>query len=352
MGGGVVTRLHDIREIVGMLAARAPALAQELLPGGVRRGGEWVAGSLAGERGRSLAVHLHGQKAGVWADFASGQRGDALDLIAQARCGGDKSDALRWARNWLGLGDGRTLPSRAPVVAPAGPDRSAEDRAKRMRAAKAMWLQARPLEDTPAASYLAGRGVSLQQLGRVPQSLRFAPDAWCDERRIKAPALVAAVTCNGLHVATHRIFIAPRGAGWGKAPIRDPKKAFGPIKGGLIPIWRGASGKPLKECQADDTIAICEGIEDALTLALHMPEWRILACINLGNMADVILPENAADVVLVFDRDGENPRARDGRQRAVENLLSQGRSVREIRPPEGHKDFNAWHMAQLREHVA
>jgi hypothetical protein len=32
---------------------------------------------------------------------------------------------------------------------------------------------------------------------------------------------------------------------------------------------------------------------------------------------------------------------------AVERMLRQGRSVREIRPPEGHKDFNAWHLAEM-----
>ena len=348
-GWGEVSHLIDIKDIVAMLAARIGDLAPQLLPGGVRRGPEWVAGSLAGERGKSLAVHLVGAKAGIWADFASGQKGDALDLVAQARCGGNKADALRWARHWLGLDSGAGPRPQRPVVLQAR--ETAEDGERKMRSARALWHGAQPLLNSPGAAYLEWRGVGLARLGRVPGALRYRPDAWCSERGAPAPAMVAAVTCGGQHVATHRTFLAPGGAG--KAGIQSAKKVMGQLKGGVIPLHRGLSGKPLRECLDTDTVALCEGIEDGLTLALHMPEWRVLAAVTLGNLADVVLPEAAQDLVLVFDRDGENPAAARGRARAVETLMGQGRSVREIRPPEGFKDFNDWHQAQLRrERVA
>jgi hypothetical protein len=63
-------------------------------------------------------------------------------------------------------------------------------------------------------------------------------------------------------------------------------------------------------------------------------------------MAAAVLPPQCLDVVLAFDRDGENAQARAARERAVRTLMEQGRSVREVRPPEGFKDFNAWHQAQ------
>jgi twinkle protein len=49
------------------------------LPRRLKHGTEWRAGSLAGEPGQSLAVHLTGAKAGVWADFNGGDGGDLLD---------------------------------------------------------------------------------------------------------------------------------------------------------------------------------------------------------------------------------------------------------------------------------
>ena len=47
-----------------------------------------------------------------------------------------------------------------------------------------------------------------------------------------------------------------------------------------------ASNRPLAEAPADDQVAICEGIEDALTLALHDPALRVLAAISLSNLGN------------------------------------------------------------------
>ena len=71
----------SVTDIAHMLALRAEDLCRELLPAGQRQGAEWRCGSVQGESGRSLGVHLFGGKAGVWADFASDERGDPIDLI-------------------------------------------------------------------------------------------------------------------------------------------------------------------------------------------------------------------------------------------------------------------------------
>ncbi|AOW46996.1 hypothetical protein A4S02_09725 [Acetobacter ascendens] len=49
-------------EVSAMLASQMEALARELLPGGKKTGAEWMAGSVAGEPGTKLAVHLEGSK--------------------------------------------------------------------------------------------------------------------------------------------------------------------------------------------------------------------------------------------------------------------------------------------------
>ena len=63
------------REISTLLAGQAEALCRRLLPGGHREGAEWCCGSVQGEPGKSLGVHLNGSKAGVWSDCAPGQGG-------------------------------------------------------------------------------------------------------------------------------------------------------------------------------------------------------------------------------------------------------------------------------------
>ena len=103
--------MSDIITIKRMLADRAQAVAEMLLPGGKREGQEWRAGSTGGEKGQSLGVHLTGAKAGVWQDFQSGEGGDLLDLWIACK-GGTLAEALDAARAWLGIT--RPEPYREP----------------------------------------------------------------------------------------------------------------------------------------------------------------------------------------------------------------------------------------------
>lgn len=94
--------MADILEIKRLLAASAQSVAEHLLPGGRKEAQEWRAGSVAGEKGDSLGVHLAGPKAGVWKDFATDEGGDLLDLWVAARSV-SLSEALDQARAWLGI---------------------------------------------------------------------------------------------------------------------------------------------------------------------------------------------------------------------------------------------------------
>lgn len=93
---------HTAKDISRMLAEKADAVARHLLPNGKRNGAEWECGSVGGEKGSSLKVHLTGAKAGVWADFAGNESGDLLDLWATVR---QKSlgEAIKEAKEYLGL---------------------------------------------------------------------------------------------------------------------------------------------------------------------------------------------------------------------------------------------------------
>jgi hypothetical protein len=102
-------KAHDIARL---LAERINRLVADLLPAGRRMGHEWRCGSIAGEPGDSLGVHLTGPKAGVWADFSTDAKGDALDLV-RAVHGFTVGEAIGWSRRWLGLDDGdAAMPAR------------------------------------------------------------------------------------------------------------------------------------------------------------------------------------------------------------------------------------------------
>lgn len=329
-------------ELSAMLSANAAALAAELLPTGRREGPHWRCGGVDGSPGQSLAIHIHGPRAGVWHDFATGEAGDALDLVAAVLFRGDTRAAMDWARRWLGVAaPGATVPPvRRAYVPPA--DKSDDDDEARRRKALALFLAAREgIAGTPVEAYLAGRGIPLAELGRQPRALRFLPGCWCGEVRGPLPAMLAAITNgDGAHVGTHRTWIATDDAGqWRKAALRDPKKTLGPYAGGFIPLWRGASGKPLRDAPQGEAVAIAEGIETALSVALACPELRVLAAVALSNMARVMLPPSVAEVILCADNDEGNPQAAALLNRAAERFAAEGRRVRIARPPSG-KDFN------------
>lgn len=90
------------KEISQLLARDAETVAKHLLPAGKRVGHEWRCGSVDNEPGASLGVHLTGDKSGVWADFASGQTGDLIDLWREVRRL-SVPEAIREAADWLGV---------------------------------------------------------------------------------------------------------------------------------------------------------------------------------------------------------------------------------------------------------
>lgn len=94
--------MSDITTMKRMLAERAQEVSSMLLPSGKRVADEWRVGSLSGEPGQSLGVHLRGQKAGVWSDFESGESGDLIDLWKKVR-GQSLPGALKEIKAYLGL---------------------------------------------------------------------------------------------------------------------------------------------------------------------------------------------------------------------------------------------------------
>ena len=341
--------MPDAREISRLLAARAPELARELLPGGHREGAEWRAGGLDGSKGKSLGVHLFGSKAGVWADFASGEFGDALDLVRLTRCGGDMKAALSWAASWLGLPrDARQAP--APASAPprraaaeTEPERDPDAEARQAKA-KALFLAAEPrLAGTPADLYLKARGIDLAQLGRQPRALRFHPALWNGESRRAWPALVGAVTdAGGELCALHRTWLGQDAAGvWRKAPLEVAKASLGRVAGGTIRLWRGASGRNLAAARPGEAVVLGEGIETCLSVAMACPELRVLATVSLGNMGRIELPPAVSSVIIAADNDPPGSPADKALRAAAERFAAQGRTVKIARSPLGEKtDMN------------
>lgn len=344
----------EIGDLVARLADRAPELARDLLPAGTRRGAEWcVAAADSGPLGCSVSVHLAGGRAGVWGAWAANKGGDALDLVtefadlARYRHEGDRSDksaAIRWALDWLRIDPQDRRPAPAPAAA-ARPHQAEPNAEEKRGGAFRLWLAARPLRPgDDAYDYLADtRGIDFAALGRVPRALRYFSALPNTEAGRRFPALLAAVAGpRGRFLTVHRTWLERQTDGRVlKAPVAEPKKVYGPCRGGIIPLWRGASGRPWKQAPPGDVLGLAEGIEDALSYAVAVPEHRVAAALNVGNLAHVRLPPAIGTVIIAADNDAPGSPAERTLQRAVAHFLAQGREVRIARCPPGVKDLNA-----------
>jgi hypothetical protein len=335
----VVNLPEQYHDIAQRLAAHIEVLAWELLPRGRKQRNLWRVGSLAGEPGQSLAIALTGQKRGRWTDYESGEFGDALDLVAATRCGGDKRAAFRWGCDWLAV----------PHEAPAVTQREATDcrhtgRQNNREWAERIWCDSRPVRrGDPVDRYLAGRAINLAELGRAPASLRYHPSLWNASTHRAWPTMVAAVTnSEGDFSAVHRTYLWVDPICVTKAPIADggAKRSLGPCAGGSIKLWRGASGRPWCEMAAGETLVIGEGIEDTLSAVLQQPKWRAVSAVSLSLMAALRLPPEVTTIVLLDQNDPLDSNADRQRRQIIARWTAEGRRVANLPPPVFVKDLN------------
>ena len=95
----------SVGEISKRLAQQVETVAKYLLPNGKRDGLCWAVGSIHGSEGQSLKVVLSGEKAGRWMDHNDKQHhGDLIDLF-QFTQGVGKGEAIKSAKEFLGIHD-------------------------------------------------------------------------------------------------------------------------------------------------------------------------------------------------------------------------------------------------------
>jgi hypothetical protein len=307
--------------ISSALAGRITALVLDLLPTGRRDGREWRVGNVHGEPGSSLAIRLSGQKAGLWYDFATGESGDALDLV-RAALEVDIPAALAWSHHWLGLEDrGVALPSHSvpdgSMPRPAEPERD-------LNRWRYSWQSARPIAGTLAEAYLAGRKLRFYDpAGRVlrfaAQRARKSPEGDFEHH----PALLCALrdARSGEQCGSINIYLKPDGSD----RLRDTKgKTVTGHAGGSVVIL-SAFDEPTMG------LVLCEGVETGI--ALFQDQMRpVWACGSASTLAK--FPLLGGIEALTIAADGDAP----GRRAAAE-LASRwrvaSREILTIAPPVG-----------------
>lgn len=349
-------RKRDDKDLVkSTLQARIDSLVRELLPDGHKAGRYWMAKNPTRDdhRGSSFWVLLAGTP-GVWKDEATGETGDVLSLVGYVK-GIDFRDTMQWARAWCGLGhlsDDRLRQARAEVrLRDERQARAEADRLLRERGrAFAAWLKASPaLAGTPVDAYLMSRGIDLRALPRPPLALRFAMQNHSESGR-PWPSMVALMTGpdpegkkEGVPYAIHRTWLALDGSG--KAPVEHQRKMWPSYAGAAIRLARGETGLQPSEAQKQglvDTLCLCEGVEDGLSIALARPELRVWAVGALGNLGRIVPPACTGEIIVAADNDWGKAQAASLLDAGIDALLrtTQGRVPVKIARSFIGKDMN------------
>ena len=144
------------------------------------------------------------------------------------------------------------------------------------------------------------------------------------------PAIVAAmIGADNQFIAIHRTFLAPDG--FGKAPV-EPVRKIWPRFGGTgaaVHLWRGETGLPADKAAKQglwDSLALTEGIEDGLSVAIGCPELRVWCVGALGNMAAIRLPPCCGEAIVFADNDWGKPEAQALLNKGL-NALAQQKNV-------------------------
>lgn len=258
----------------------------------------------------SLSFAVRGSKRGCWNDFATGDGGDILDLVAVYLCNlsnarEDFSAVLEAAAQWAGITAGEV--DRAEIDRRLDQqERRATAEATREKARKAAIVaqvvqQALPVEGTPAAAYLASRGIVSWPAG----ALAYQPGN-------QAALIVWAKDETGQIIGGQRIFVTQDGV---RALDPDgtklPKKSFGSVQG--FPARLSGSG---------DRLYVVEGPETALSVwaATGAEVWAVFGC---GSFKAAPLPLDRP-VVFCPDRDPPDSPAEMAFRKSVALHLRQG----------------------------
>lgn len=309
-----------------------------------------------GAKASQMSVKLKGPKRGAFIDFVSGEKGDALDFVAYALEGAitreSRMRAVEWIEDRYGLRqmdprDRERIAAEGRAKRVALEAQAERDLAERRERARKMFYSAAPMQPGDAAwRYLTSRGVAPDKVpGLARRTFRFRPDFeyWMDAAKPRLPAMVSAMVDRGGRLcACHITFLKPDGSG--KAAVEKAKLMWPETAGLVIRCTQGASGLGAEEAAAagiSGTVALTEGIEDALSVAMADAKPRVWAAGSLSGYAGV--PDHGcADGWMVFqDNDWGKPQARRQFDEAVRRLKGFQKPVAVIRMPDHlGKDVN------------
>ena len=314
----------DLIVIRQELEARAEEVCHLLLPAGKLKGAEYEVGSVNGEPGKSLKINI---QSGVWSDFATGEKGDLIDLWQKCR-NQNFRDAISDIKDFLGKTDTGTPAERAERLAEIAKQR-AERVAKKQAEQSAAADRARKyLASLPAATdangYLTRKGVKacpgLKANGNLLVVPVLSPD---DDRPMSVQKIMPVKPADGSR---------------DKNFLKD-----GRTNGGSFAI-KGDGG----------TVYIVEGLATGLTIH-EATGGTVIVAFNAGNLESVAVMVRGRypDRTIIVCGDND---AKGGKNTGVEAAVGAALAVNGLvavppAEPGSSVDWNDIHLTQGLEAV-
>lgn len=312
---------YDLDLIVQRLRETAESWVPRLFPNGKRVGDEWRLANIRGEAPRntgSCVITLRGPHAGDWIDFDGNAGGGPISTIEEAT-GLSGRDLIVEAAGMAGVQPGAP-PRQIPAAKPAPKRDPAQEIAH-------ILSRAMPVADTAAATYLAGRALTVP----CETDLLFHPDLTHWETKTGYPALLGQVRDrSGAVIGLHRTYLVQDENEVRKAQVAKAKMMLGRIAGGAV---------RLAPIGTDGRVALCEGIETGLAVMTACPDLSVWATLSTSGLEQVDLPPAAQRVLILADHDASGAGLRAA-EATARRLRAQGRDVAIAMPPEEGEDFN------------
>jgi hypothetical protein len=299
------------------LAAKAHEFAHHYLPQGHEDGDHWRCGDVDGTPPKdnakgsgSFVLNLAGEHAGKWQDFATGERGDQVDIIRR-RHSVDFHEACRIAirEGYVPAYGRRAEPAdaaRGKVV-----EERRKDDTKRRRAMR-IWEGAGSVQSTIAEKYLREQR---RITAALPGSLRFHPQVrfGLGEDAADYPSLVAGMFDGD--------------AGEIASIIRIPLDSSGAhLKQLGKPMLGSPSGAAVRLGPTSaEVVVVCEGLETGLTILSADPETAVLVAGGAAHFGGLrVAPEATVVIAADMDKPGREAADKLARRLLAENS---GRAV-------------------------
>lgn len=268
-----------------------------------------------------------GAKRGQWFDHKAGLSGDILDFYAVEFCGlsraaDDFPRVLREAAAYCGLADGPGPDLDAMRARKAAQEaqtalQDAADAKRKAALVQALQARSEPLTGSPAAAYLAGRGIHA-----LPEGWSYLPPVnGLGVLSPHRPALVAwAIDAAGQVTGGQRVLILEDGS---KAPEDTRKPSFGSIGGSPARIPARAQGGPLCIAEGPETAA-------AIAQATGFEVWAVFGASGFASAP----PPLDRQVILCPDQDALGSPAAQAFDLACDVLAQRGVDLWIARAPE------------------